>query len=558
MLSLLAVLPILCALGLMVGLRWPATRAMPVAWGAAVFGAMYGWGLSPKYVAALTLHGAVTAVSVLIIVFGAIVILNTLKKSGATETIQWGMQQVTPDRRIQAIIIGFIFTAFIEGAAGFGTPAALAAPLLISLGFPAVAAVVMCLVFDSYSVTFGAVGTPIVLGLKYVHPLVNEAAAAGADFASVEQFNMAVGKWATLMHAPMIIILPIFMLGLMTRTFGPTRRWSDGFKAWKFSLFASISFLVPYMGFAWFIGPEFPSLIGGLLGLGITIFGAKQGWFVPQTSWDFGDPSQWPKEWSPDAASAPKVEFHPHMSQFKAWLPYALIGLLLVLTRIPELGLKSMLASVAIPFSNILGFENVSNKIAILYLPGTIPFMLIALVTIFLHRMDGTAARDAWAESIAKMKNPTIALVFGVAIVSIFRLSATNPEGLPSMPLVLAESVAGVTGNAWPFFSNFVGGLGAFITGSNTVSDLLFAEFQWGVAEKLELSRQLLVASQAVGGAVGNMICIHNVVAACAVVGLSGYEGAIIRRTVGPFLLYSTVVGVIVALMTFVIFPNLY
>jgi lactate permease len=154
------------------------------------------------------------------------------------------------------------------------------------------------------------------------------------------------------------------------------------------------------------------------------------------------------------------------------------------------------------------------------------------------------------------MKNPTIALVFSVAIVSIFRLSAVNPNGLPSMPLVLAESVAHVTGYAWPFFSSFVGGLGALITGSNTVSDLLFANFQWGVAEQLGLSKQILVAAQAVGGAVGNMVCIHNIVAACAVVGLSGYEGLILRRTVGPFLLYSAVVGGIVTLLTLVFFPG--
>lgn len=150
MLSFLAVLPILVALGLMAGLRWPATRAMPIAWATAVFGAMFGWGLDLRYMTALSLHGVVTAISVLIIVFGALVILNTLKNSGGMETIQYGMQQVTPDRRVQAIIIGFLFTAFIEGAAGFGTPAALAAPLLISLGFPALAAVVMSLVFDCH------------------------------------------------------------------------------------------------------------------------------------------------------------------------------------------------------------------------------------------------------------------------------------------------------------------------------------------------------------------------------------------------------------------------
>lgn len=561
MLALLALLPILVALVLMVGLRWPATRAMPVAWIAAVAGALIGWELDPLYVAALSLHGAVTAVSVLIIVFGAIVILYTQKYSGAMETIQWGMKQVTPDARIQAIIIGYMFTAFIEGAAGFGTPAALAAPLLISLGFPPLAAAVICLVFNSFPVTFGAVGTPVVLGLRYVHPLVQEAIDSGAEslgFASVDGFNMVVGQWATIMHTPMIIILPIFMLGFMTRSFGPDRKWSHGLRAWKFCVFAAVSFLAPYLLFAWLVGPEFPSLIGGLVGLGLIVFGAKQGWFVPKDTWTFGARETWDDEWTGEIAGGTTEDVQPKMSQFMAWLPYVLIGAILVVTRIPELGLKGMLSEVKIPFDQILGFENVNNAISILYLPGTIPFVLVALLTILLHKMPGSAVRSAWSESIAKMKNPTIALLFAVAIVSIFRLSATNPKDIPSMPLALAEVVAAGVGSAWPMVASFVGGLGSFITGSNTVSDLLFAEFQWGVATELGLSRQLMVAAQAVGGAMGNMICIHNIVAVCAVVGLSGREGVILRRTVWPFLVYGLVVGIVASLLSFVFFPELF
>jgi len=558
-LALLALLPILVALVLMVGFRWPATRAMPLAWLAAVAGALIGWDLELLYVAALSLHGVVTAVSVLIIVFGAIVILYTLKASGGMETIQWGMQQVTPDARIQAIIIGYMFTAFVEGAAGFGTPAALAAPLLISLGFPPLAAAVVCLVFNSFPVTFGAVGTPIVLGLRYVHPLVERAIAAdvpGLPFDSVEGFNALVGQWATVLHAPMIILLPIFVLGFMTRSFGPERSWAPGLRAWRFCVFAAVSFLVPYLAFAWLVGPEFPSLIGGLVGLGVIVLGAKKGWFVPAETWDFGPRTGWDADWTGEITADTSGELKPRMSQFRAWLPYVLIGAILVVTRIPELGLKDVLSGVAIPFDGILGFENVNNAIAILYLPGTIPFVLVALLTIGLHRMPGPAVRAAWGESVAKMKNPAIALVFAVALVSIFRLSATNPQGLPSMPLALAEVVAATVGNAWPVVASFIGGLGSFITGSNTVSDLLFAEFQWGVATELGLSRTITVAAQAVGGAMGNMVCIHNIVAVCAVVGLSGREGVILRRTVWPFLVYGLVVGIVASLLMLVAFPD--
>ncbi len=562
MLAMFALLPILAALILMVGLRWPATKAMPIAWACAVLGAMVGWGIDASTIAAMSFHGAITAVSVLIIVFGAILILYTLQYSGGMETIQYGMQQISADHRVQAIIIGYLFAAFIEGAAGFGTPAALAAPLLLSLGFPPLAAAVICLVFNSFPVSFGAVGTPIILGLKYVQPLVKEAVAAGIpglNFASPEQFNMVIGQWATIFHGVMAFILPIFMLGFITRFFGPNRSWSDGFKAWKFCVFAAVSFVVPYLVFAWLVGPEFPSLIGGLVGLGIVVLGAKNGFCLPAETWTFGDHKNWDPEWTGEISVADTKEFKAHMSQFKAWLPYVLIGLILVVTRIPEIGLKGMLAGVKIPFdAGFLGHPEIKNAIAILYLPGTIPFVLVALLTIPLHGMSGSNASKAWKESIAKMKNPTIALLFAVALVSIFRLSGTNPNGLASMPLELAKAVSGLVGNAWPMFASVVGGLGAFITGSNTVSDLLFAEFQWGVAQQLELPRQIIVAAQVVGGGAGNMVCIHNIVAACAVVGLSGMEGTILKRTVWPFLLYAAVVGIIASLMCFVFFPTLF
>lgn len=561
MLAMFAVLPILAALILMVGLRWPATKAMPVAWACAVLGAMAGWGLDVGYVAAMSFHGLITAISVLIIVFGAILILYTLQYSGGMETIQYGMQQISADRRIQAIIIGFMFAAFIEGAAGFGTPAALAAPLLLSLGFPPLAAAVLCLVFNSFPVTFGAVGTPIILGLKYVRPLVDQAVAAGIpglNFASVDQFNAVIGQWATVYNTPMIYILPIFMLGFITRYFGPNRSWKEGFGAWKFCVFASTAFIVPYLVFAWMIGPEFPSLIGGLVGLGIIILGAKNGFCMPKDHFDFGDHNKWDPEWTGEIKGGGSTNFTAHMSQFRAWLPYVLIGAILVVTRIPELGLKGMLAGVSLGFdAGFLGHPEIKNSIKYLYLPGTIPFVLVAILTIGLHGMSGENTKRAWSEAIAKMKNPTIALVFAVALVSIFRLSANNPAGLPSMPLALAEVAANIFGGAWPMFASFVGGLGAFITGSNTVSDLLFAEFQWGMATQLELPRQLIVAAQAVGGGMGNMVCIHNIVAACAVVGLSGREGAILRRTYGPFLLYGIVVGIMVS-ACIVMFPTLF
>ena len=111
------------------------------------------------------------------------------------------------------------------------------------------------------------------------------------------------------------------------------------------------------------------------------------------------------------------------------------------------------------------------------------------------------------------------------------------------MPLALAEGVANLAGSAWPFFATFIGGLGAFVAGSNTVSNMMFSLFQFGVGERILVDPTWIVALQAVGGASGNIICVHNVVAASAVAGLIGKEGAVIRKTLLPFFYYALMTG---------------
>lgn len=557
MLAFVALIPILVALVLMVGLRMGAMKAMPIAWLTCAAGAVLVWGLPVSYVAALSIQGVIGAIGVLIIVFGALLILHTMQYSGGMETIQYGLQSISKDMRVQAIIIGYMFGAFIEGAAGFGTPAALAAPLLLSLGFPPLASAVICLCFNSFPVTFGAVGTPILVGFGASIRSVVEVAVQAGSFQSVDHFFKIIGETVTLMHAPMAVIIPIFMLGFITRFFGPNRSWSEGFAAWKFCVFSAVAFVVPYMALAWIVGPEIPSLMGGLIGLAVIIYGAQKGFCMPEKVWTFGDTEKWDKSWTGNISFASNKELKPHMSQFMAWLPYVLIGLILVVTRIEVLPLKAWLNNNGVvAFSGILGFKNVNESLKLLYLPGTIPFMLVALLTIVLHKMPTDKAVKAWTDTAVKMKAATISLMASVALVKIFQGSGINPDlaaqvaagtakYLPSMPLAMATAIAGLLGSTWPFFASYVGGLGAFITGSNTVSDMLFGMFQWDVAGQLNLSRVVIVSAQAAGGAMGNMICVHNIVAVCTVVGLLNREGEIIKKTFWPFVLYGVVVGIV-------------
>ncbi len=563
-LALVAFIPILLALILMVGMRWPATKAMPVAWIAAALGAGLAWKMPWVAVAASTLQGFGVAINILIIVFGAILILHTLRDSGGMETINHGFHGITQDRRVQTIIIAFVFAAFIEGSAGFGTPAAIAAPLLLSLGFPALAAAMVCLILNSVPVTFGAVGVPIWLGMSPVKGKVEEVLASGANlsFTDIDGFYMLIGKWAATFHAVMAFVLPLFVICFLTRFFGKNRKWSEGLGAAKFSIFASVAFVIPYVGTAFLVGPEFPAILGGLIGLPIVIFGAKNGWFMPAESWDFGSQEHWEAEWTGEIKTAEKAEFKAHMSQGLAWTPYALIGGLLVATRVDFLPLIDWVKAWTITVPNILGVEGITYSVAPLYLPGTIPFILVALLTIPLHKMGGDKVKAAWVDSIKKMKNPAIALFFAVALVQIFKNSGSfnGLEGANamSMPLAMAKAVAAMAGQTWPFFASFVGALGSFITGSNTVSDLLFSEFQYGMATQLNLPHQIILALQGVGGAMGNMVCIHNIVATSATVGLVGMEGVIIRRNAIPLAVYGTVVGVMGLLFSYVMFPGLW
>ena len=558
LLALFAILPIVVALILMVPLRWPSTRAMPLAFltGAAL--AMGVWGLSGVRIGALFIQGVITAIGVLIIVFGAILIYYTLTYSGAMETIQAGMTKISPDRRVQAIIIGYMFAAFIEGAAGFGTPAALAAPLLMGLGFPPLCAAVICLCFNSFPVTFGAVGTPVVMGFASLKDIGMKALNTNDP---TLLFNY-IGQDVTLMHGAMIFILPIFMLGFMTRFFGKNKSWGEGFAAWPFCILAGICFAVPYYVIAWTAGPEVPSLVGGIVGLAVLVSLAKKGVCIPKDVWNFAPQSEWKPEWVGEIQASERSEYKEHMSQFMAWLPYVLCGLILVVTRVPAFGLKPLLTNpmFSVGMKDILGQTGVSANIALLWLPGTIPFMLVALLTILLHGMNGEKVAGAWNTTFKKMVAPTIALIAAVSLVSIFKGTAANVAGpngaaLPSMPLAMATVCADAFKNAWPAVASYIGGLGAFITGSNTVSDMLFANFQWDVAQQLGFNVKqsiAIVAAQGAGGAAGNMICIHNIVAACAVLGLIGREGQILRFTIWPFLLYTIPVGIVASILCFV------
>jgi lactate permease len=216
---------------------------------------------------------------------------------------------------------------------------------------------------------------------------------------------------------------------------------------------------------------------------------------------------------------------------------------LLVLTRLDVLPLKGWLRSWGVGFADLFG-SGVSARVEPLYLPGTV-FLVVSLVTYVLHRVSREGYRRAWATSLGATGRASVALVFTVPMVQVFINSDAGAAGFDQMPIALADGVAALAGSAWPIFAPVIGGLGAFVAGSNTVSNMMFSLFQFGVGERIGVDPTWIVALQAVGGAAGNMICVHNVVAAAAVVGLVGKEGAVLRLTLWPFLYYALLPGAV-------------
>lgn len=542
---ILATLPIATVFLLLVVLARSAKFSMFVAYVVTVLTALLVWGTELNKVMGATVNGVATAISLLYIVFGAILMLYTLEESGGIRSIRSGFTSISPDRRVQAIIIAWLFGSLIEGASGFGTPAAIAAPLLVAVGFPAMAAVLVTLIIQSTPVSFGAVGTPILVGVNTGLSGQEIVDTTIAPMAFSDYLLEIAVKVATI-HGLVGFLIPLILVGMLTRFFGANRSFSEGFRIWKFALFAGLAFTVPYWIIANLLGPEFPSLLGGIIGLLIVVPAAKRGLFIPKEVFDFPPRKQWDANW---VGKLDDLEDHraglPLMPLLKAWAPYIFVVVLLIVTRTVA-PVKGFLTSpeMTIAFDNLFG-SGINSRTQVLYLPGTI-LILASIFTFFYHGMKGSDYGKALKSSGTTMIAAAPALLLAVPMVQVFLNSASDT--LASMPIVLAQGVSSAVGDAWPMFAPWIGAMGAFVAGSNTISNMMFSLFQFSTAESIGLGAAgagTIVALQAIGGAAGNMICVHNVVAASATVGLTDREGEVIRMTLIPMAYYCIQGGLI-------------
>jgi lactate permease len=538
MYALIAFLPILIAVILMAGFNLSAKKALICSFLSASLIGFFFWDMGLKRLLACGIAGFLSSLDVIIIIFGAIFLMNTMKRSGAIHTINSSFKSISADSRIQALIIGFMFGSFIEAAAGFGTPAALVGPLLVTLGFPPLAAAAVALIYDSVAVTFGAIGTPIATSFSVL----------GIDISAAEnaEFVQGVTAWTAIPNAIAALIIPFLGIAALTRFFGKERSFSPAFEVLPFASVTGISFAVPYLLAAFFTGFEFPSLIGSTVGLFLVVVAAKKGFLVPKKQWNFGTEEDWEESWKSSAKT--EKESAGSLSLIKAWLPYALIAILLVVTRIPAFGIKDILINpdsiFVINIENILGYSDLSYSLKWAYLPGVV-FIVVSIFTFFFHKVKPSSAALVVKDTTKQLSGAAVALIFGIALVQVMRFSYYQPAG-GSMTSAMANAISNHVGKyVYVALSPLIGVLGTFISGSNTVSNILFTNLQVNAAQGLGVSAVIATAMQAAGGGIGNITCIGNAVAACAIIGTTGKEGKLIRINFIPMLIYALILAII-------------
>ncbi|MFQ3678430.1 MAG: L-lactate permease [Fimbriimonadaceae bacterium] len=493
---LLASLPILVVLGLMLGLRWPAFRAGMVGAAAALLVAGWGFGFGVEVLPQFGFVGAASgaaleagflAATILWIIFPALCIHELQTRTGALDRLKASMARVTDDPRLLALVVAWFFALFMEGAAGFGTSAALAAPFLLAAGFSPVQAVTIALVGHAVGVSFGAVGTPIL-------PQAASTGLAGGDIAAETAAYHLILGW----------IMPLLVVWLAPRpasgSMGLPLLWGLG---------AGAAFLLPMYGIARFVGPELPtlggSLVGGALFVAILLGRRRR----PQAG--------------PPASDASAV---PRGGVARAGLVAAVLA-----TRLVE-PVRSVLGGIQIAWN----IEPFSGSFAPLFHPGTM--LLIGFFA-------GAAAQSATRGQIVGAMRAAARRLGPVTIALFAMLTLSRVMVYAGMIDTLAAASADAAGTAWPLLAPFVGALGTFVTGSATASNVLFTDFQVATAERLGLPVLPLVAAQGFGAAVGNIVCPHNVIAAGATVALAGRESDVLAKTLLPALAYAALGGLL-------------
>jgi lactate permease len=519
---LAAILPIAILIYVMTRKRpWPSHLALPFAAGLVYFTVLVYFRNDSNLVNATVVNGALSAFTPISIIWGAILLSQTMRRSGAEHVISQWLNGVSPNPVAQLMIVGWAFAFMIEGSSGFGTPAAIAAPLLVGLGFAPLRVAILALIMNSVPVSFGAVGTPMWFGFS---PL----ALSSSEMLSV--------SWkSALVQGAAALFIPVMALRFVVS-------WSQIRRNLVYIYLSILSCVVPYMLLARF-NSEFPSLIGGAVGFGLSTLLARHQLGL-----------------APHAGSEPQSGPPPNRrARLRAFTPYLLLIAVLVVTRVRflpfrawlnaespawtldlgSLGQFSTSAALALKLSSIFGTTSTWSYNS-LYVPALIPFGLVVLLCIPVLRIPLPIIREVVADTTRRLRDPSITLIGALIMVQLMMVGGDR-----SKTMIIGRTFADAVGGAWPFFAPWLGALGTFFAGSATVSNLTFGGIQSSIAQTLDVDRDAILALQSVGAAMGNMVCINNIIAVGSIINLVNQEGSILKRTVLPLLAYGLVAGLL-------------
>ncbi|MDY6986050.1 MAG: L-lactate permease, partial [Candidatus Thermoplasmatota archaeon] len=343
LLILLALLPVILALILLVIFVYPAIKVMPVVWAFTLLLVALVWRMPPNALIAANIKGLEGALEIVLILFGALLLLYVLEESGALSVITKSLASISEDSRVQAVIVGFLFVSLLESCAGFGVPAAVAAPILYMLGFPPVAAVVIALIGNMPSVTFGGLGVPILVSYGKTLDIPEVVSSLNYSF---EQMLINVGFWSATFHALVGFFIPFMMCLVLTKFWG-NKRAKDALGAWKFCFFVGGSFFIPYWLFS-FLGPELPTIGASIISLPLVMYTSSKGFLMPKKVWRVGE-----KKEEETKREMERGERKKNMSVIRAWSPYIGVVAILIITRIPAI--YDAISSVTFSWNNALG-----------------------------------------------------------------------------------------------------------------------------------------------------------------------------------------------------------
>lgn len=532
----LAILPIAAIFFLILILKWSPLKTMVSALFILLLIVIFIWQMPYNWIFAASINGLLLAMEIGLIIIGAVFFLSILKISGFQEKIKTIIQNISGDRRVQVIIIAWAFTALIEGSAGFGTPAILASALLIFLGFSVIPAVTLSLIAAGLHSIFGAVGTPILFGFKagltspeILTYLQNQGISIINFLKEITIFIATYNLFMGLIICFTVLIMLVFIFGKKE-----ARKIKYVLEMIPFTIIASFLVTLPAWLLATYLGPELPSLTGGLIGLFLLLIIAKNKWFLPKNEWDFEQIKEAKSKSTP-------VSF---FEIFQILLPYFFLVLIIFISRADFFPIEQWLINFSqISLIQILG-TNINYSFSPFYSLGILLLLSGGILVLF-FRQSLTQIKIAINESLQKTKSAILILVIILIFVQIFIHSGENLNNYQSMPLLLANAVANISGQFFVIFVPLIGALGSFITGSTTVSNLLFSNFQANSALILGVDPILFLTLQGIGGALGNMLSLHNIVVVLAIIGQISNISLVIKYNILPLILLSFLLGLI-------------